>query len=125
MRKSTSLFTERGNGRYNDRTFPRDRAWRGEGVDALETADPAVFEVRVRDGTGALPRGKRVRLVSADGARGLEFTVEAFRLACDVGGEDRGASANCGVAVVRDAVEAPLARARKPRERPVSPRRKW
>lgn len=95
------MFVERSNGRYNDRTFPRDpaRVWRGTGLCAVQTAED-VFEFRVWDPSRPVAVGREIALFSPDGLRKNVYVIKSFGMSEEVGEGERGRSVNCGVMVV-------------------------
>lgn len=97
------MYTERSNGRYNNRTFPRDatRVWRGTGLVAVPSdASETVFEFRVWDPSRPMDIGRVIDLFSPDGALKNTYAVKSFGFSEEVGENETGHSTNCGVMVL-------------------------
>lgn len=103
----SSLFTERSNGRTNNRTFSRDKSkvWRGTGLHAVPTPDSSVYEFRVWDESRPMYSGRKLILYSPDGTHQIECTVDTFSFSRNLNENERGKSVNCGVMVIKEQKE--------------------
>jgi hypothetical protein len=117
-----SNFVERSNGKYNNLTFPRDRAvvWRGTGLRAVRTGED-VFEFRVWDPKRPMDLNRVLALYSPDGTEKWVCRVRTCGFSCNVGESETAPSVNCGVMTV-EVLSKVMAR---PKAEPGSTKKRW